>query len=804
MKTRSPHVLPVGCDCRCQKQLAPVVFLMLLFSFCWFGRCQAQAPSTWTGLGGDNNWSNGSNWVGGVAPQGNPNTLNLVFDNPANRNVSNQDIASPFAFNRLTVDTTSDSFEFNGQPLQLSEILLEGDRQVTINNDLDSYAFNYANATSSAELVKNGDIAISHYITIGTNFTLNGNISSPDTIALRPGNLGIDFTATINGTVSSSKDFEMYGGATLNGTNVINTNFILHPNQHSDRNRLLSFRSNGTLTINGNIVANGPAEISAGNVEVNGNVSIGSSVNPGGLLTVSNAANFLGNGEITLQYDHSEFEVIGTVGSGHLITINGRTEIGGLGNPYELGTSLYGSGVIQGTTSLEGGIIRGNLTFDGPVNVNPNQLLQGFSGHNCWLGTNAIDTAVFDYDRSQLTINNQINFNGDIGTVGFSQVAGDFLGTGVFNINANAGAEFNGVNIGAGLTTNVAGTLFQSNWLNNSIFNGTVNLQGGKIDVRGTEFVGPIFTSGNSLISALFQDTFFNGPIVVQDGLLTSEGTVRGNGSITIEEGASIAGDFNLATVARGALTNFNSNKNLILEGGQMFGTSNLQDRLIVRTTETSNIGVNANVLVANLTEVQTGTLRIEDSAILRGAGRIEVANQAVLDVQGTVNKNVTVMAGSLLQGSGLVAGDILLQGTLTPGNSAGILDIDGDIDMAETTTVCVEIGGTAAGTKYDQIRGSGIGNSMARLRGMLDVQFLDGFAPSPSDEFFVFQNMAIAGRFDNTFGDILLTQQGQFNVQYGSSFVRLYAFVAVPEPSGAGLIGLIVVGCNGRRRRHV
>src|SRR5206468_3584002 len=74
----------------------------------------AAAQSTWTGLGGDSNWTTAANWSGGVPASG-PATA-VVFAG-TNRPNPVQNVANPFALNSLTFGSSAGAFSLAGAGL---------------------------------------------------------------------------------------------------------------------------------------------------------------------------------------------------------------------------------------------------------------------------------------------------------------------------------------------------------------------------------------------------------------------------------------------------------------------------------------------------------------------------------------------------------------------------------------------------------------------------------------------------------------------------------------------------------------
>ena len=101
-----------------------------------------------------------------------------------------------------------------------------------------------------------------------------------------------------------------------------------------------------------------------------------------------------------------------------------------------------------------------------------------------------------------------------------------------------------------------------------------------------------------------------------------------------------------------------------------------------------------------SLTKVGTGTLTIAGSNTFTGTTTIE-AGTLILD--GSITSAVSVNGG-ILAGSGTArAVTVNSGGTLSPGNSPGILDVVGNLTLSLGSTYLVDLNGSAVGTQYDQ-----------------------------------------------------------------------------------------------------
>lgn len=87
------------------------------------------------------------------------------------------------------------------------------------------------------------------------------------------------------------------------------------------------------------------------------------------------------------------------------------------------------------------------------------------------------------------------------------------------------------------------------------------------------------------------------------------------------------------------------------------------------------------------------------------GLGTLNVTGKASIDAtcvvqgkllaNGTFDSKITVARGATLGGAGTIKGDLLVKGTLSPGNSPGMLTADANVTMATGSTYKQDIGGS-------------------------------------------------------------------------------------------------------------
>jgi autotransporter-associated beta strand protein len=102
------------------------------------------------------------------------------------------------------------------------------------------------------------------------------------------------------------------------------------------------------------------------------------------------------------------------------------------------------------------------------------------------------------------------------------------------------------------------------------------------------------------------------------------------------------------------------------------------------------------------------------------------------------------VSPGATLGGNGTIEGTVQVDGRLAPGNSPGILTIDGDYIQSSSGTLEIEVGGLVPGAGHDQVVVSG----NASLAGQLDVPIFGNFVPLENQEITFLTANTIEGQF--------------------------------------------------------
>jgi len=102
------------------------------------------------------------------------------------------------------------------------------------------------------------------------------------------------------------------------------------------------------------------------------------------------------------------------------------------------------------------------------------------------------------------------------------------------------------------------------------------------------------------------------------------------------------------------------------------------------------------------------------------------------------------ISSGETFSGTGTIESNVTNAGTVSPGNSAGSITVQGDYTQSADGILDIELGGTTAGTQYDQLTVTGT----ATMAGTLNVSLIDGFIPQVGDSFSILPYGTRSGGF--------------------------------------------------------
>ncbi len=260
-----------------------------------------------------------------------------------------------------------------------------------------------------------------------------------------------------------------------------------------------------------------------------------------------------------------------------------------------------------------------------------------------------------------------------------------------------------------------------------------------------------------------------SGTLVITGGGIRAEGAPR-----TVTNALALNGSFTL-----GRMTNFSGSAML---GANITITSANPDSAEANTSTFSGVisGTNGITFAAGANPI--GKIVLSGSNTYTG-DTIVSGGQVV--VNGSLAGRAIVQNSGLLGGSGALGGDVIVQsgGTLSPGNSPGLLTVAGDLTLESGATLIMEFSGTGAGL-YDQLDVQGIFTA----GGTLNLMLISGFTPVQGASFTLF-NGSVPGYESGSFS---LTTNLSGGLYWNTSALASTGVVSVvPEPSTWALVAL-------------
>ncbi len=162
-----------------------------------------------------------------------------------------------------------------------------------------------------------------------------------------------------------------------------------------------------------------------------------------------------------------------------------------------------------------------------------------------------------------------------------------------------------------------------------------------------------------------------------------------------------------------------------------------------------ATIGAGSSLTMNNLLDLNGNTLTKQ------GSGTLNINNRLVSGVGGSVVGN-----GGTIRGDGTVGGDLSNNAAVAPGNSPGILSVDGNYTQSAGGTLEIELAsnGGVAGIDHDRLAVT----LAASLDGTLDLQLDGGYTPTIGDSFAgIVTAGALSGQFATTSNVVIDGRRG-------------------------------------------
>lgn len=590
-------------------------------------------------------------------------------------------------------------------------------------------------------------------ITLSAGSTLTGSFQMRGSL-VNQGNIQIDYGGTLGG-----------GGSLSGGGTVTLNNARLNAGLYNADNTIQGW---GTIGVTGGGFSNS-GTVNANQPYTGGLTIYGYVYNTGLLEATSRGELYLATdvfntgGTITADGSGSRVSVAGTVRGGTLNVINGGSlSVSGLD-----GSDNYpGNGAVTlsagSTLSLNGpvsGLLVNQGTINGSMSLVGNTTLTGG-------GTISLNSLAPAADRGGLTLHNVDNT-----IYGVTQIG----------LNGCCYGQQTPMN----LLNDTGGTIDAGSYSTTTISNTTLTNNG----TLQTGAYGRMHIDSTSTLTNFSGGTLTGGTYNMQGGLLQLDSLGTTGGEITRNAATVVLSGPNAGFVDANnlnAFANFQDN----LAGGSF----TLRDGQAFTTTPggTGDFNNEGSVEVGSGSSFTTSG---SGNYVQSGAGsstKVDGTLNAGADGAGTVFIN-----GGILSGLGIINGNVIIgpDGTLSPGDSPGTIDINGS--YTQFGTLIEEFGGTLF-SQYDRVLASG--GIHLEPGSTLDIVLVNGFLPAQG-EFNIFGG-TVDGKFTNV--NFLNMPAGYvFSLDYSNPNEVMLDVSATPEPAEYLPVIGIVAALVGRKLRN-
>lgn len=216
------------------------------------------------------------------------------------------------------------------------------------------------------------------------------------------------------------------------------------------------------------------------------------------------------------------------------------------------------------------------------------------------------------------------------------------------------------------------------------------------------------------------------------------------DGIVRVRDGKTVVDGARFITTGNGRISGAEPG------GGSGIYTNFINDGLVAAgANEGCVIG---GTITNNGTIAAIGSMFLRSDTVINGPGTISVEGALHTPANG-----LDLNSGRMI-GNGTVHGTVRNNsGVIAPGQSPGKLTINGNYSQGANGALTIELGGTTAGTQYDQL----IVNGAATLGGALNLIATNGYKPAIGDKFTLITAHNFSGAFTaiNTVGFSATTQ---------------------------------------------
>lgn len=506
-----------------------------------------------------------------------------------------------------------------------------------------------ADITNGGTFTNNGTVGTNQNkaeITNNGTFTNNNSViasaitNSENKTFTNAGTVVTD-TITNNGTLDGNGSITIGGGENSTTGVISQNNITINGNfaNNGDMTANNSFSNSADITGGGNLNinnGNNTGNITQGEITVDGKLT-----NTGGSISAGSIAN---NGTISLE-NGSSLEITGS-------DIGGTIDAIGTGNNLAAGSNNVTGTINIGNSSTASDLTleSGNVVADAVVNITQNGefKLEGgettLNSNDTWAGkvslnggkltTNVTQNGILDADTGELTVG-----SGSLTIGQGSSIAGDVT-TEIANgttLNVNNGGE---VTLNSG-----------DNW------NGTVSLNGGKLDVSGLTANGTLHGNSGDLIAGTGNLNIGTGSYIENEVAIQTSGNINitGEGIVGIDDNDTLDSSSVISLKDNGTLNYGNTkdpsfkieaesgNLNL-LENSKMTidGSSSIADAVALDIQKNATLTLASAEINLDKADKWNGTIDNQGGTINTDNVTQSSSTAALIQSDGTTNINNT------------------------------------------------------------------------------------------------------------------------------------------------------------------
>ena len=635
----------------------------------------------------DNTYTGGTTISAGILQVGNGGNTGSIIGNVVDN--------SALVFNR------SDSITFDGSISGTGSVDKQGGGTLILTG---------TNTFTGTLTVSAGALQIGNG---GTTGSIAGDVVTNATLVFNRSG-----TTTYGGMLSGTGGLTQAGSGTL-----VLTGASTYTGATTISSGVINVQNNNALgaTTGGVTVANGAA------LELQGGVTIGVKplsvvgtgiANGGALRSVSGDNTYGGTLKLTgatrINADSGTLTITGAIGG-----LGQNLTVGGSGNTALTGTIATGTGSLtkDGTGML---VLTGASTYAGGTTISAGTLQVGNGGTTGSITGDVANNGVLAFNRSDnITFAGNISGSGSVllmsaGIVAFTGIntytGGLAVGSGgviLAGSDAALGAPGGSLTLNGG-TLQATASFTTARPVILGAGSGTIETASNNLTLSGNlSGSGALIKTGRGTLSLTGTASYTGGTTVSGGTLLGNSGSLQGdilnNANVTFNQPTN--GTYAGTMSGTGSLTKAGTGT-LVLSGANTYSGGTTVSGGILQGNATSlqgNILNNASV-VFNQTSAGTyaGTISGIGGLILQGGGALNLTGSntftggttvvaGALFVNGSLASGVTINSGGTLGGNGTISGAVVNAGTLAPGNSIGLLTVNGSYSQAPGSFYQVE-----------------------------------------------------------------------------------------------------------------